>query len=134
MQLINGFAPALNQTFQFLTSTGRRSGAFSNLSLPALGAGKAWQIVYSPHAVSLAVVAPRACSYGDYNQNGVVDAADYTLWRDSLGSTTKLGSRRQQQRCRSTLATSTFGKSISARRQVGEPRLAGLCPSLRASR
>ena len=22
---------------------------------------------------------------GDYNQNGVVDAADYVLWRDSLG-------------------------------------------------
>jgi hypothetical protein len=24
---------------------------------------------------------------GDYNQNGVVDAADYTVWRDQLGST-----------------------------------------------
>jgi hypothetical protein len=27
---------------------------------------------------------------GDYNHNGVVDAADYTIWRDSLGSTTNL--------------------------------------------
>jgi Dockerin type I domain len=27
---------------------------------------------------------------GDYNHNGVVDAADYTVWRDSLGSTTNL--------------------------------------------
>jgi hypothetical protein len=27
---------------------------------------------------------------GDYNQNGVVDAADYTIWRDTLGSTTDL--------------------------------------------
>jgi hypothetical protein len=24
---------------------------------------------------------------GDYNLNGVVDAADYTVWRDTLGST-----------------------------------------------
>ena len=24
---------------------------------------------------------------GDYNANGVVDAADYTVWRDSLGQT-----------------------------------------------
>jgi len=24
---------------------------------------------------------------GDYNQNGIVDAADYTVWRDRLGST-----------------------------------------------
>jgi len=27
---------------------------------------------------------------GDYNQNGVVDAADYTVWRDRLGSGTAL--------------------------------------------
>lgn len=27
---------------------------------------------------------------GDYNFNGVVDAADYTVWRDTLGSTTDL--------------------------------------------
>ena len=24
---------------------------------------------------------------GDYNNNGVVDAADFTVWRDNLGST-----------------------------------------------
>lgn len=27
---------------------------------------------------------------GDYNGNGIVDAADHTVWRDSLGSTTIL--------------------------------------------
>ena len=27
---------------------------------------------------------------GDYNFNGTVDAADYTIWRDTLGSTTDL--------------------------------------------
>jgi Electron transfer DM13 len=27
---------------------------------------------------------------GDYNSNGVVDAADYTVWRNTLGSTTDL--------------------------------------------
>lgn len=27
---------------------------------------------------------------GDYNHNGIVDAADYVVWRDSLGSTTLL--------------------------------------------
>ena len=27
---------------------------------------------------------------GDYNFNGVVDAADYSVWRDTLGSTTDL--------------------------------------------
>jgi glucose/arabinose dehydrogenase len=29
-------------------------------------------------------------SEGDYNQDGVVDAADYTVWRDTVGSTTNL--------------------------------------------
>jgi len=29
-------------------------------------------------------------SVADYNRNGIVDAADYTVWRDSLGSTTNL--------------------------------------------
>ena len=32
---------------------------------------------------------------GDYNQNGIVDAADYTIWRDTLGSTTDSASQRQ---------------------------------------
>jgi hypothetical protein len=27
---------------------------------------------------------------GDYNHNGIVDAADYTVWRDTLGSTANL--------------------------------------------
>jgi hypothetical protein len=35
--------------------------------------------------LQLAVTPP-----GDYNHNGVVDAADYTIWRDTLGSTTDL--------------------------------------------
>jgi hypothetical protein len=31
-----------------------------------------------------------AAASGDYNGNGVVDAADYTVWRDNLGSATTL--------------------------------------------
>ena len=34
----------------------------------------------SPRAVSVLALA------GDYNRNGIVDAADYTVWRDGLGS------------------------------------------------
>ena len=32
-----------------------------------------------------------ATSFGDYNGDGVVDAADYTAWRDALGSGTPNG-------------------------------------------
>jgi hypothetical protein len=35
------------------------------------------------------IVAPTVPT-GDYNGNGIVDAADYTIWRDTLGSTTDL--------------------------------------------
>jgi len=34
--------------------------------------------------------APVPQPLGDYSQNGIVDAADYTLWRDNLGSGTAL--------------------------------------------
>jgi hypothetical protein len=36
-----------------------------------------------PHAIAISM----AGVVGDYNQNGVVDAADYILWRNSLGQT-----------------------------------------------
>jgi hypothetical protein len=32
----------------------------------------------------------RTLNRGDYNSNGMVDAPDYTIWRDTLGSTTDL--------------------------------------------
>ena len=35
---------------------------------------------------------------GDYNDNGIVDAADYTIWRDTLGSTTDLARQWRQHR------------------------------------
>jgi PEP-CTERM motif len=28
---------------------------------------------------------------GDYNHNGIVDAADYTIWRDTFGQTVAAG-------------------------------------------
>jgi hypothetical protein len=33
---------------------------------------------------------PQFCWPGDYNHDGIVDVADYTVWRDTLGSTTNL--------------------------------------------
>ncbi len=38
------------------------------------------------YALYRAISAPT----GDYNRDGVVDAADYTVWRDAMGSTTDL--------------------------------------------
>jgi choice-of-anchor C domain-containing protein len=56
----------------------------STLQFTALNSGP-WGITLD--AVSVVDVAQEL---GDYNHNGVVDAADYTVWRDTLGSTTNL--------------------------------------------
>ena len=51
---------------------------------------------------------------GDFNFNGVVDAADYVVWRKSLGQTGQVWPPMAISTIKSTLATSTFGTPISA--------------------
>jgi hypothetical protein len=55
--------------------------------LPTLDPGLSWEVVYSATNVSLKVVSGLP---GDFNANGVVDAADYVAWRNNVGSTTAL--------------------------------------------
>lgn len=80
--LLGGYAPELDASFEILTAAGGLSGQFATTpeDLPALGAALQWDIVYGADSVQLTVVG--ATLDGDYNGNGVVDAADYTLWRD----------------------------------------------------
>ena len=57
------------------------------MDLPSLltGAhGPFWTLVYTNTDVILELV---NSPIGDYNHNGIVDTADYTVWRDSLGKT-----------------------------------------------
>jgi T5SS/PEP-CTERM-associated repeat protein/autotransporter-associated beta strand protein len=88
VSLINSFVPASGNSFELLHANGGIVGAFKQVSLPTLGAGLAWNVVYSNFAVILQVNA--SIIAGDYNGDGIVDAADYTVWRDTLGSTTDL--------------------------------------------
>jgi hypothetical protein len=88
VSLINGFVPSSGNSFEVLHANGGITGAFSQVSLPPLGAGLAWNVVYSNVSVTLQVNA--SIVPGDYNHNGIVDTADYTIWRDTLGSTTDL--------------------------------------------
>jgi len=79
VSLINSFSPAVGNSFDIL-DWGSRSGRFSSLELPPLAAGLMWNAsqLYTNGILSVTLV-------GDYNGNGVVDAADYTVWRDTLG-------------------------------------------------
>ena len=49
-----------------------------------------WAVLNHNSLFAIAPVPGAAVLEGDYNQNGIVDAADYTVWRDTLGSTTNL--------------------------------------------
>jgi hypothetical protein len=85
------FMPALNDTFTILSAAAGRTGAFTTTAagLPALGGGLAWQINYGANNVVLSVISDGVP--GDYNNNGVVDAADYVVWRKHPASLTHEG-------------------------------------------
>jgi PEP-CTERM motif len=73
------FSPPAGASFNLL-HWGSQVGAFSKLQLPALAGGLFWDTsqLYTTGVLSVGVL-------GDYNHDGVVDAADYTVWRDSFG-------------------------------------------------
>jgi hypothetical protein len=85
--LINGYVPAVGTTFDLL-DWGSLSGAFSSLDLPQIF-GRAWNTssLYFNGQISLTSAAQLP---GDYNNDGTVNAADYAIWRDTVGSTTNL--------------------------------------------
>jgi hypothetical protein len=84
VELINGFTPTSGQSFN-LFDWASVAGTFSSLSLPALS-GLAWNTsqLYTNGILSIINVDGIV---GDYNNNGVVDAADYVVWRNNIGTT-----------------------------------------------
>jgi hypothetical protein len=78
VSLLSGFVPAAGNSFTLLTA-GSITGNFSTIELPQLTAGLVWRVNQTSTAFTLSVVK------ADYNQNGVVDAADYIVWRKLNG-------------------------------------------------
>jgi hypothetical protein len=91
LALINGFNPSAGDSFDIL-DWGSLNGNFNSLVLPSLAAGLTWNTsaLYTSGVLSVAATAGVP---GDYNSNGIVDAADYTVWRDHLGQTFALPNR-----------------------------------------
>jgi T5SS/PEP-CTERM-associated repeat protein len=83
VELLNGFMPMAGDFFQIVSAGGGLSGVFGTEILPALPGGLDWDVQYNPNSVVLAVIGPSLL--GDYNQDGAVDAADYVVWRNTLG-------------------------------------------------
>jgi hypothetical protein len=81
---IDGFVPSIGNTFQILTAdsvvnTFASVFAFDEADLLGFGV----TVLYS--AIDVVVRIENVFLLGDYNMNGVVDAADYTVWRNTLG-------------------------------------------------
>lgn len=87
VSLLGTFAPAVGDAFDIVSSNGL-AGTFSDLLLPALGNGLAWDVQYDAFNATLEVIS--SVLPGDYNEDGLVDAADYTVWRDHLGQSVLL--------------------------------------------
>ncbi len=74
----NKYQPATGDVFELITYD-EEGGQFDTLDLPS---DHQWVVSYDADAVRLIVSEP-----GDFNGDGRVDAGDYTVWRDGLGTT-----------------------------------------------
>ncbi|MEM6854757.1 MAG: hypothetical protein AAF593_10160, partial [Planctomycetota bacterium] len=87
VQLVSGFTPTLGDSFEIVLANGV-FGTFGETAGLNLGGGLELDVDYGPDRITLEVI--QALLAGDYNGNGTVDAADYTVWADNFGSTTLL--------------------------------------------
>ncbi len=73
------FAPGIGNAFTILTATEGISGTFDDWILPS---GYQWDVSVGTYDVVLTVTGLGLA--GDYNDDGTIDAADYTVWRDVM--------------------------------------------------
>ena len=84
IDLGGGYVPVAGDTFNILSATGGVTGSFAALLQPVgMPAGLVFEAAYLPTFAQLVVVESLA---GDYNDDGIVNAADYTAWRNNVGT------------------------------------------------
>jgi hypothetical protein len=105
ISLLNGFTPASGNTFTVLTAA---SVTNNGLTLTGSSAGFSLSVV---GGTNLVLTYTSAGVLGDYNGDGVVDAADYTVWRDHLGQTFALPNRSPSNTGPISTADYTYWKS-----------------------
>jgi len=82
VSLLGGYRPAIGASYEIVNATGGLIGTFASESLPELAGGASWSLAYGADSVTLEV----GGVLGDFNRDGRVDTADYSVWRDQLGS------------------------------------------------
>jgi len=84
ISLADGFLPELSDTFDILDFN-TVSGNFAEMNLLALEDSLVWDTSELLTRGALCVGSCPAGIGGDFNYDGTVDAADYTVWQDNLG-------------------------------------------------
>ena len=86
VSLLDFFSPSPLDVFEIITA-GTLSNTFDNApsTVTAVGAGT-FDITYTSTSVLLSNFVAAPGLLGDYNNNGTIDAADYTVWRDAKTS------------------------------------------------
>ena len=79
LSLLNGFTPIAGQQFTIITA----SSIVNNGFVLTGAAASSFSLIVGSTSVILQAIGLT----GDYNNNGVVDASDYVLWRNSAGLT-----------------------------------------------
>jgi T5SS/PEP-CTERM-associated repeat protein len=95
LTLLNGFMPTAGNSFSVLSSLGGIAGGFTNVASgerlttnDGLGSFLVYYGVGSPNPNQIVLTDFQPAGLpGDYNFNGTVDAADYVVWRNGLGTT-----------------------------------------------
>jgi hypothetical protein len=89
LALINGFLPAAANSFVIVNAT-NLVGAFANVAhgqrLETAGGEGSFVVSYNPATDNVILSSFLANLAGDYNGNGIVDAADYVIWRKNDGT------------------------------------------------
>jgi T5SS/PEP-CTERM-associated repeat protein len=88
INLPGNYTPELGQSFTLITASDGIVGTFDSMTLPEIPGGLEFGVLYDANSVRLEIQIEQASIGldGDYNNNGEVDAADYTVWRDALNS------------------------------------------------
>ena len=83
VSLFDDYVPYGSQSFDILDWSGSLSGEFSAIVLPTLGGTLVWDTLQLYINGTLSVTGP-ALPAGDFNDDGIVDAADYVVWRNEI--------------------------------------------------
>jgi hypothetical protein len=85
--LVNGFSPAVNNNFDILDFASLSGSGFTTINLP--GGPGAWNTSQLLTTGTITFIGSIGVP-GDYNGNGVVDGADYVVWRKRSGTAFQL--------------------------------------------